>query len=444
MSLRAYSPLAWSLWVLVMAFGAAFVVLSLWSILDSASSRDGLDYLPEILWFGVLVPAAAPAYATVGAVVASRRPDNGVGWLCLVLGAVVAVGWSAQAYASRALEVVEGSLPAGVFAAWVGDVANSALLLPVMLMLLLFPDGRLPSPRWRLVAWPLAVVVGLRVLAVGVGPRVGDAIDREVRNPLGIEGLGSFAEALDALGFFATPVMLLASVASVIVRWRRAGGIEREQLKWLAYAGVAVAGSLVMGVASALVFGEGSYLGFLAFSAGIGGLTVGFPVAIGMAVLTHQLYDIDLIINRTLVYGALTATLVAFYFGGVVTLQRTFVVLTGNESPLAVVASTLVIAALSSPLRRRIQSLIDRRFYRKKYDARKTLEAFSTKLRDETDLQALDAELVGVVRQTMQPAHVSLLLLPGRGPSQENRDTSGGPSPPPITHSQHPPPPARP
>jgi hypothetical protein len=427
-----------------MAFGAAFVVLSLWSSLDSASSPDGLDYLPELLWFGVLVPAAAPAYATVGAVVASRRPDNGVGWMCLVLGGVVAVGWSAQAYASRALEAVDGSLPAGAFAALVGDVANSALLVPVMLMLLLFPDGRLPSPRWRLVVWPLAVVAGLRVLAVGVGPRVGDAIDREVRNPLGLEGLGSFTEALDALGFFATPIMLLASVASVIVRWRRAGGIEREQLKWLAYAGVAVAGGLVVGVASALVFGEDSYLGFLAFSAGIGGLTVGVPVAIGVAVLRHQLYDIDLIINRTLVYGTLTATLVAVYFGGVVTLQRTFVVLTGQESTLAVVASTLVIAALASPLRRRIQSLIDRRFYRKRYDARKTLEAFSTKLRDETDLQALDAELAGVVRQTMQPAHFSLLLLPGRGPSQENRDTSGGPSPPSLTHPQHPPPPARP
>jgi len=395
-----------------MAFGAAFVGLSLWSSLDSASSLKGLDYLSELLWFGVLVPAAAPAYATVGAVVASRRPDNGVGWLCLVLGAVVAVGWSAQAYASRALEVVDGSLPASVFAAWVGDVANSALLLPVMLMLLLFPDGRVPSPRWRLVAWPLAVVAGLRVLAVGVGPRVGDAIDREVRNPLGIEGLGSFTEAVVALGFFATPIMLLASVASVIVRWRRAGGIEREQLKWLAYAGVAVAGTLVVGVASAFVFGEGSYLGFLAFSAGIGGLTVGVPVAIGVAVLRHQLYDIDLIINRTLVYGTLTTLLVAVYVGSIVVLQGLLRALTSQESQLAIVASTLVVAALFNPLRRRIQSFIDRRFYRKKYDARKTLEDFSAKLRDETDLEALNNELVGVVRETMQPMHVSLWLRP--------------------------------
>ena len=405
-STRAASWLAWSLWGVAMAFGAAFVILSLWESLDSISSLQG----PEVLWFGVLVPAAVPAYATVGAVIASRRPENGVGWLCLVLGAVIAVGWSAQTYASRALESGNGSLPAGVLAAWVGDVANSALLLPVMLMLMLFPGGRLPSPRWRLVAWPLAAVVGLRVLAVGVGSRVGDAIDREVPNPLGIEGLGAFTEAADALGFIATPVMLLVSVAAVFVRWRRAGGIEREQLKWLVYVTIIVVASLMGSLASASYFGGGSYLGFLAFSAEIAGLTVGVPVAIGVAVLRHHLYDIDRIINRTLVYGALTATLALVYVGSVVSLQALLRVLTGQESTLAVVASTLAIAALFNPLRRRVQSFVDRRFYRNKYDARRTLEAFSAKLRDETDLQALNAALVGVVRQAMQPAHVSVWL----------------------------------
>jgi hypothetical protein len=389
-----------------MAFGAAFVILSLWESLDSISSLQG----PEVLWFGVLVPAAVPAYATVGAVIASRRPENGVGWLCLVLGAVIAVGWSAQTYASRALESGNGSLPAGVLAAWVGDVANSALLLPVMLMLMLFPGGRLPSPRWRLVAWPLAGVVGLRVLAVGVGSRVGDAIDREVPNPLGIEGLGTFTEAADALGFIATPVMLLVSVAAVFVRWRRAGGIEREQLKWLVYVTIIVVASLMGSLASASYFGEGSYLGFLAFSAGIAGLTVGVPVAIGVAVLRHHLYDIDRIINRTLVYASLTATLALVYVGSVVSLQALLRVLTGQESTLAVVASTLAIAALFNPLRRRVQDFVDRRFYRTKYDARKTLEVFSTKLRDETNLQALNAALVGVVRQAMQPTYVSVWL----------------------------------
>jgi hypothetical protein len=394
---------------MALIFGVAFLVLSLWDSLDSTLP------LPEVLWFGVLVPAAAPAYATVGAVVASRRPENRVGWLCLVLGTVIAVGWSAQSYASRALEVVDGSLPAGVFAAWVGDVANSALLLLVMLILLLFPGGKLPSPRWRVVAWPLAAVVGLRVLAVGVGPRVGDAIDREVPNPLGIEGLGALTGAADALGFFATPVMLLASVASVIVRWRRAGSTEREQLKWLVYVAIIVAASLVGGLASASYFGEGSYVGFLAFSSGIVGLTVGVPLAIGVAILRHRLYDIDLIINRTIVYGLLTVMLALVYIGGVVGLQFAFRALTGQESTLAIVASTLAIAALFGPLRRRVQGFVDRRFYRRKYDAAKTLEAFGSRLRDETDLGRLGDDMVGVVRETVQPAHVGLWLRPSTG-----------------------------
>jgi hypothetical protein len=399
-----------------MAFGAAFLVLSLWERFDSTSP------LPEVLWFGVLVPTAAPAYATVGAVVASRRPENRVGWLCLILGTVIAVGWSAQTYASRALEPGDGTLPVGVFAAWIGDVANSALLLPVMLILLLFPGGKLPSPRWRLVAWPLAAVVGLRVLAVGAGPRVGDAIDREVPNPLGIEGLEALTGAADALGFFAAPVMLLASVASVFIRWRRAGDIEREQLKWLVYVAIIVAASLLGGLASASYFGEGSYVTFLALSSGIVGLTVGIPVAIGVAILRYRLYDIDRIINRTLVYGSLTMLLMLVYFGGVTATQTLFRYLTGQEQQpqLAVVVSTLAIAALFNPLRRGIQSFIDRRFYRSRYDARKTLEAFSTKLRDETDLQALNNTVVDVVKETMQPAHVSMWLRPDAGPEASN------------------------
>jgi hypothetical protein len=219
--------------------------------------------------------------------------------------------------------------------------------------------------------------------------------------------------------FIALPMMLLAglgAVISVLVRFRRARGDERQQIKWFASA---AALTLVW----YLVFGQ-STRGLPGAIVALSGLLVipSIPIATGIAILRYRLYDIDIIINRTLVYGSLTATLVALYFGGIVVLQRVFVLLTGQQSTLAVVASTLLIAALFTPLRRRIQAFIDRRFYRRKYDARKTLEAFSAKLREETDLGALNSELVGVVRETMQPAHVSVWLRPDTVPKGEQAD----------------------
>jgi hypothetical protein len=223
-------------------------------------------------------------------------------------------------------------------------------------------------------------------------------------------------------------VCMLASASSLLVRYLHSGKEVREQIRWLAFA----ASVVVLGISSMIVIGT-----FFASDAAGGAdpllaqllqdaITISFagiPVAIGFAVLKYRLYDIEIVINRTLVYIPLTATLVALYFGGIVVLQRLFVLLTGETSTLAVVASTLVIAALFNPLRRRIQSFIDRRFYRKKYDARKTLEAFSSKLRDETDLEALGVELMGVVRETMQPAHVSLWLRPDT--DSKSRQISG-------------------
>jgi len=209
------------------------------------------------------------------------------------------------------------------------------------------------------------------------------------------------------------------------LRYRHSGGEVQEQIKWIALAGsfVGLLLSTVLGliIVSEVMRGSGGstplWLQVLLFVMLLS--FAGVPVAIGFAVLRYRLYEIDLLINRTLVYGSLTVTLVALYFGGIVVLQRVFVLLTGQQSTLAVVASTLLIAALFTPLRRRIQSFIDRRFYRKKYDARKTLEAFSLKLRDETNLDALSDDLVGVVRETMQPAHVSLWLRPDTGQRRE-------------------------
>jgi hypothetical protein len=212
------------------------------------------------------------------------------------------------------------------------------------------------------------------------------------------------------------PLCMLASALSLVLRYRRSGGEERHQIKWIAFAASVVVVLYAIAMIASFVFPEESWttagsvwwLNFLTYAV-LSSFTL-VPIAVGIAVLKYRLYEIDIIINRALVYVSLTVMLVALYLGGIVLLQRVFVTFSGQRSTLAVVASTLLIAALFNPLRRRIQYFIDRRFYRSKYDARKTLEAFSTKLRDETDLEALSSDLVGVVRETMQPSHVSLWL----------------------------------
>jgi hypothetical protein len=237
-----------------------------------------------------------------------------------------------------------------------------------------------------------------------------------IRNPLGIEGLPNAYKAVQALML----VLLAVSVVSLLMRRLYARGVERQQTKWFTYtSAVAASGAILEYIISEPL--ELVWLGRVGHALVLVGLA-GIPISMGIALTRYRLYEIDLIINRTLVYGSLTATLVALYFGGIVVLQRIFVTLTGQQSTLAVVASTLAIAALFVPLRRRVQGFVDRRFYREKYDARKTLEAFSAKLREETDLEALNNDLVGVVRETMQPAHVSLWLRPDTVPKGEHPD----------------------
>jgi hypothetical protein len=228
-----------------------------------------------------------------------------------------------------------------------------------------------------------------------------------IENPLGIEG---FSNAYyKAILFIMTPLLTAAAALAVFIRLRRAIGVERQQIKWFAYAAAAYASAGTLAYIIPRVIDTPLWFERVGFALNIV-FVPAVPIAIGIAILRYRLYDIDILINRTHVYGSLTATLVVLYFGGIVVLQRMFVLLTGQQSTLAVVASTLLIAALFTTLRRRIQSFIDRRFYRRKYDARKTLEAFSTKLKNETDLEALNNDLVGVVKETMQPAHVSLWL----------------------------------
>jgi hypothetical protein len=271
---------------------------------------------------------------------------------------------------------------------------------------LLFPNGRLPSARWRWFARFTAIVLLPAAILAALSP--GLILSSTLNNPLGIEGLPNASKAIEAFMY----ALVAVGASSMLARLRHAGRIERQQIKWFAYAtAVAISGVILKNtVFPAVGVTWVWWVGLVLTTVGV----VSSPVAMGIAILRYRLYEIDIIINRTLVYGSLTATLVALYFVGIVVLQSLFVVLIGEKSTLAVVASTLMIAALFTPLRRRIQSFIDRRFYRRKYDAAKTLEAFSAQLRNETDLEALSDDLVGVVRETMQPAHVSLWLGPSR------------------------------
>ncbi len=367
------------------------------------------------LWVqGTVIPVSC---STVGVVIASRRPHHPIGWLFCTVGLLAGVNHLFAEYAIYASLNQSASLPGARASAWVASwpwMPTNALLVFVAL---LFPDGRLPSRRWLPFAWVNVgvAVVGTVAVAFLAGPI--PALD-PIENPLGLEGaqtlLGPVATVSGALE---RGILGLIAVGSLFLRLRRARGEEREQIKWLAYA----ASVVVIGAILTYVVPEATGARWVG-RVGLALLALGFvgvPIAIGIAILKYRLYDINLLINRTLVYGALTATLVVIYFGAVVLLQRLFVSLTGEKSTLAVVASTLVIAALFTPLRRGIQGFIDRRFYRRKYDAAKTLEAFSAKLRNETDLDALSHELVGVVKETMQPAHVSLWLRPDTSVKKE-------------------------
>jgi len=358
------------------------------------------------------------AFPIVGALIASRSPHNPIGWICLAVGSLFLLLGVSEYYSVYGV-AEPGSVPFPIGVAWLGNwLWMPAVGLFATYLFLLFPDGRLLSRRWRYLAWLSGALIVVLSLGFGLAPGPVVSLPRKIRNPFGLEGLPWLSDAAN-VGFPLLALCILASVVSLVLRYQRSRDEEREQIKWIAFAASVVGLLFLIGLVISLIYESRppSWTRLLDTMTGLS--YTGVPIAVGFAVLKYRLYDIDLLINRTLVYGTLTGTLVALYFGGVVVLQRVFVALTDEQSTLAVVASTLLIAALFAPLRRSIQSFIDRRFYRKKYDARKTLEAFSAKLRDETDLEALGDELVGVVRETMQPAHVSLWLPP----EEASRDT---------------------
>jgi hypothetical protein len=407
---RVAAWLAWSLCGLTLILLAGVVAFE-------ALYRVSLSGLSSLVF---VVPSAL-----VGAVVASRQPRNPVGWFFVVSATCWAVNEATGRYAVYGLVIEPGSLPLAHLMAWPSTwMWEPSGLLIILFLPLYFPDGRLLSPRWRPVLWlALLFSVGFGVVFGALFPGELDELSPGIGgdvpgivNPLGIEALRSLDRVtqIDIILPVLLITIVLCSVASLVVRFRRSSGEERQQMKWLTYA--AAANFATLPLEMSLPVDSAWYRAVDALSSLV---LAGLPVAVGIAVLRYRLYDIDLIINRTLVYGSLTLMLALVYFGGVTATQALFTALTGQEEQpqLAIVVSTLVIAALFTPLRRRIQSFIDRSFYRSKYDARKTLEAFSAKLRDETDLDALSDDLVGVVRETMQPVHVSLWLRPDTTPN---------------------------
>jgi hypothetical protein len=381
---------------LALALAVLTPLLLLASLVLELATGISLDLSSDvILW------ALGLTFAAVGWLIASREPGNAIGWI--FLGAAVAAGFGnlSSTYAGYWVDDPFGPALLGKTAGWYGSLSWIPwILAPSTFLLLLFPDGHLVSPRWRRVAWCAGLGMAGGFVTQGLTPGALEDYPH-VTNPYGVHS--PVLTPLTGLSFLLMVVGVAGSSASLIVRFRRAHGELRQQIKWLALAGAVAAVTFLVSIAVYDVVGSG--VANAAIMLGV----LGLPLAAGIAILRYRLYDIDVVINRALVYGALTATLAGCYLGAVLLLQ---LVLSGvtQGSGLAVASSTLAVAALFRPARARIQEAVDRRFYRRKYDAQRTLESFSAHLRDEVALDALSAELRSVVGDTMQPAHVSLWL----------------------------------
>jgi hypothetical protein len=386
----------------------------IWSgagLLSHDGSKNALQLASEAL----IMLATPVVFAVVAALILSRQPRNTIGWLLMMVVGLFVIGGPLENYIEHLAQSSPTPTVALLLIVWFSGWSWLLLIFPLLLILLLFPSGQPPTSRWRWVSMAAIAWAALFVLIATLAQQISanTTPDLVLDNPIGVLRQ-DMVERLAGVWVAGLLALVVVCAVALFIRYRRTNDTEREQIKWLVYACAVFLVVYVGGSVGGL--GGSTSLGGYIWQVFFGLSLVTLPAAIGIAILRYRLYEIDVVINRTLVYGSLTAMLVAAYFGGVVGLQYIFRALTGGESQLAVVASTLAIAALFNPLRRRIQALVDRRFYRRKYDAAKTLEAFSAKLRDETDLDALTSEVAGVVRETVQPTHVSLWLRPDPAP----------------------------
>jgi hypothetical protein len=352
--------------------------------------------------FGLIIAPALAGFAVVGALIASRHQGNAIGWLLLAFAIVFSLANAIEAY----VETRSAPAPLGL---WLDDwVSDIWIALVGVWIPLLFPNGRLPAGRWRPVAWFGTAAFATGILAKACGDRMLDtSVPRTVPNPYALPGAaGDLLAALAVPAQVAYAPAALGAMVALVARLRHARGVERQQLKWFAYVGALTLFALLLAAVS-LADPErlGDTVGAVGWFSFLMLVLVGLPVAIGTSILRHRLFDIDVVINRTLVYGALTATLGATYIGSVLLLGLAL-----GQSNVAIAISTLAVAALFRPARARIQAAVDRRFYRRRYDAARTLEAFSARLRDEVDLEAVGRAMRAAVHDTVQPAHLSLWL----------------------------------
>jgi hypothetical protein len=387
---------AWGLWMLAM-LGLAVTV---W--LDHLLRRAGRPDLGTLTTFAIPPTLACVSASSVGAVLASRRPRHPVGWLLLALSLSLAISGASAGYLPYGLVARPGALPAASQVALYYPATVVAQLAFLGFVLLLTPTGSLPSPRWRWWARVAAATPVVLLLVVPVAPGRFDPRYLVVGGPVDFRAFGGLLLVANQLALAATVLAVVVAAGSLVVRFRRARGTERQQLRWVALV-AALTGVAVLAVAALVAVGDEAMAGWAA----VIGLVV-LPLGIGAAILRYRLYDLDRVISRTLAYGLLTVLLGGGYAGVVLGLGR----LLGQHSPLVVAAATLAVAAVFQPARRRVQQAVDRRFNRRRYDAAQTIAAFSARLRQQVDLDTLTAELLAVVEQTMQPTRASLWLRP--------------------------------